>query len=48
MDFIKIMAYERGYMAGDDDHGPHIFLANDDHGRRARKAFEALIMGGNP
>jgi hypothetical protein len=38
---------ETDWMEWGQEEGP-LFLANNDHGRRARKAFAALIMGGNP
>jgi hypothetical protein len=48
MEFIHTMAYERGYLTEEDNCNTHTFISDNDHGRRARKAFEALIMGGNP
>ncbi|KAF2829866.1 hypothetical protein CC86DRAFT_272032, partial [Ophiobolus disseminans] len=43
MDFIHIMAYDKSYLTK-----VHTFVTHDGAGKRARKAFEALIMGGNP
>lgn len=43
MDFVHIMAYDKSYLTKVQG-----FVTDDEHGKRARKAFEALIMGGNP
>lgn len=47
MAFIHTMAYER-YNLSEVDPKIRTFVANDVGGKKARKAFEALIMGGNP
>ncbi|KAF3000693.1 hypothetical protein E8E13_002202 [Curvularia kusanoi] len=47
MAFIHTMAYGR-YDLSEVDPKIRTFLANDVSGKKARKAFEALIMGGNP
>lgn len=47
MTFIHTLAYERGY-SSEDDCNLHTFVTDNDRGRRARKAFGALTMGGDP
>jgi hypothetical protein len=47
MEFIHIMAHERVQFS-EDNFITQAFVADNDSGRRARKAFQALIMGGNP
>ncbi|KAF2685480.1 HET-domain-containing protein [Lentithecium fluviatile CBS 122367] len=48
LDFIHLLADERPFQSATADCEPPIFIVDSDPGQRARNAFRALIMGGNP